>query len=456
VLLTLAVVAAACASSSGGDDGAATPATDSEPNDTSEPTDSSEPVGDSTTTAPTGQNTASFRGVTADTVKVGVTVPDFEALQAAGLPNYQGDNRIGYQVFFDRINAEGGIHGRMIEPVYVDFDLLEATSQDAACVKLAEDEQVFIVLYGFIGENNVCLTDLHETMVMTHAYQSTEARDRSGDTVWLQLEPADDEKARILGSVVAEAAYLDDTTIGILANTTTSGDIAGEALKATLAEAGHDSTVYLATEQGNDPVASDNEMRTLAQRMQSDGVDFLFNLSGGGSATADLADAGFHPPRIAHTILNLDTEANGDQSLLDGALTLSSPSADDVWEEPDFRAACIDPILEVHPELTEEFSYLPDSDQQAQGERNWFTPTRNACNHTMLLQRLGEIAGAELTNDSFRAALDELGTVELYGYGAANFRSDGKWDGLDEFSLLEYDAANDSLDPIGEPITIDR
>ncbi|NIR39677.1 MAG: hypothetical protein GWN79_17950, partial [Actinobacteria bacterium] len=139
-----------------GDDGAADDGDEPPPDDP----DPDEPE-------PTEELFASFRGVTETSIKVGVAVPDFDALQAAGISNYQGDAEIAFQAFFDEINDEGGVHGRLIDPVYVSFDFTDATTQDEACSRFAEDHEVFIVLYGLLGQSNLCLTNLHETMVMT-------------------------------------------------------------------------------------------------------------------------------------------------------------------------------------------------------------------------------------------------------------------------------------------------
>jgi hypothetical protein len=74
----------------------------------------------------------------------------------------------------------------------------------------------------------------------------------------------------------------------------------------------------------------------------------------------------------------------------------------------------------------------------------------------MLLERLGEIAGPNLTNDTFRAALDELGPIELYSAGKASYRSADKWDGQDEFYLQRWNEAEDRLELIGDPIVLER
>ncbi|MEZ5165024.1 MAG: ABC transporter substrate-binding protein [Acidimicrobiales bacterium] len=253
-----------------------------------------------TSTPGTGDgNSASFRGVTADTIKVGITVPDFEALQARGLTNYQGSNRIAFSVFIDKINAEGGIHGRMIEPVFADFDFLQPATQDTACAQLTDDEEVFIVLYGLLAASNLCLTELHQTMVMTNSFQNRADRERSGDTLWLQLEAEDDATVEILGSVMAETGLLDGATIAILANGVLSDGAAGTTLQATLADLGYDAGLDIIQAAADDQAAADRELAVIAEKYKSDGIDFMFNLLGGGDGTSKLAPFGFRPEHIA-------------------------------------------------------------------------------------------------------------------------------------------------------------
>ncbi|MDH3705552.1 MAG: ABC transporter substrate-binding protein [Acidimicrobiia bacterium] len=400
-------------------------------------------------------NTNSFRGVTADTITVGIAVPDFDALQAAGIPNYQGDNETVFGAYIDDVNDAGGVHGRMIEPVFVDFDFTDPVSQDRACVELTEDHEVFIVLYGLLSESNLCFTDVHQTMVMTDQFQTTSLQDRSGDTLWLQLRAADDEQIRILGSVVAESGRLDDKTVGILANGSLNDGADGELLRAQLAELGHEASVIVTPAGLTDIGQQEAEFRIIAERFQADGVDFVFNLLGGGNAIDIFAGAGF-TPELAYSVLTSAVDGAADPSLLDGAISVA-PRPDEVfWEDPTFRAACVDPVVDAHPDLAEEFDRIPTGDEQAAGVTSWLNPTRIACNQVFLLAQIGEYAGADLTNDSFRAALDELGPVRLHGYGQATFASEGKWDGLDEFTIQEYDAAADLVRVVGDAIVIDR
>lgn len=60
----------------------------------------------------------------------------------------RGNAELAHQAFFDKLNAEGGFFGRQIEPVYATYDLLLPVTQEEGCLKLVEDEEVFIVMYG--------------------------------------------------------------------------------------------------------------------------------------------------------------------------------------------------------------------------------------------------------------------------------------------------------------------
>ncbi len=454
-LLALTLLAGAC-----GDDG------DDVVTDEGSTTTTAAPVDDgggddgtTTTTAATSEDPvelpASFRGVTSTSIKVGVAVPDFDALQAAGISNYQGDADIVFQAFIDEINADGGVFGRQIEPVYVSFDFLAPESQDVACAEFVDDHEVFIVLYGLLTANNLCLTELNDTMVMTRSFQTSELKERSGDTLWLQLNASDDERVRILGSVLHEAGRLEGRTIGILASTSQGDGLEGRVLQDVLADLGYESTLLIGDAGQGDPTATANERALFAETYQTAGVDYLFDLTGGGNTAGDFADAGF-TPEFAYKAIGPAMDGAADRSILEGAVGVGEITESAMLIDEDFVENCIDVVIDANPDLAEEILYLPTGDEQAAGQRSWVNPIMIACDQTRLLKMIGEIAGADLTNDSFRAALDELGPVDLYGYGQASFRSDDKWDGLDEFFLQVYDAETDAIVVVGDPIVVDR
>ena len=292
-------------------------------------------------------------------------------------------------------------------------------------------------------------------MVMTRSFQTTELRERSGDTLWLQLNASDDERVRILGSAVHESGRLEGKTIGILASASQGDGSEGRVLQGVLADLGYESLLLIGESDQGDQLATVAERALFAENFTTAGVDFLFDLTGGGNTAGDFAEAGF-TPELAYKAIGPSVDGAEDRSLLDGAVGVGEITEAAMLADDDFVANCVDVVIEANPELADEILYLPTGDEQVAGQKSWVNPIMIACDQTRLLSAIGEIAGAELTNDSFRAALDELGSFDLFGYGQASFDSESKWDGLDEFYLQVYDAASDSISVIGDAIIVDR
>nr|NIR38385.1 hypothetical protein [Actinomycetota bacterium]NIS32978.1 hypothetical protein [Actinomycetota bacterium]NIT96572.1 hypothetical protein [Actinomycetota bacterium]NIU20266.1 hypothetical protein [Actinomycetota bacterium]NIU67917.1 hypothetical protein [Actinomycetota bacterium] len=205
---------------------------------------------------------------------------------------------------------------------------------------------------------------------------------------------------------------------------------------------------------GGDALARDNELRLQAEQFEAAGVDLVFDLRGGGDTVGIFAQAGF-TPRFAFKALGAGVDGASDRTLLDGALSVSELNEQAMIADEDFQTNCMDVVRAANPDLVDEMAFLPTGDQQAQGQPNWVNPVMIACDQTRLLDAIGEIAGADLTNDTFLAALDRLGPFDLYGYGLATYASDRKWDGLDEFFIQVYDAVSDSIEVL-EPVVVDR
>lgn len=99
---------------------------------------------------PTGasvQRTASDQGVTAETIKVGFLIPNTAGLGTAGAAatNSRTDLPAVIKAYVDAVNRSGGVAGRKVVYVTTEADPVNASSQQAACIKLATDEKVFAV-----------------------------------------------------------------------------------------------------------------------------------------------------------------------------------------------------------------------------------------------------------------------------------------------------------------------
>src|SRR5690606_30496889 len=124
-------------------------------------------TGDSaSTTSSTGPvSTEPGQGVTADSIKIGVTYTDLSSLR--DLMNLDhGDYASAFQAVADEINANGGINGRTLELVDTPVSPIGTEAGTTACVSLTEDQKVFAVI-GNIQTNVVpCYVKDHDTAVV--------------------------------------------------------------------------------------------------------------------------------------------------------------------------------------------------------------------------------------------------------------------------------------------------
>lgn len=91
--------------------------------------------------------TASDQGVTPETIKVGFLISNLGGLGPAGSAALEtrDDWDQVLPAFVNYANKNGGVAGRKIEFVTADSDPVNASSQQAACIKLTTDEKVFAV-----------------------------------------------------------------------------------------------------------------------------------------------------------------------------------------------------------------------------------------------------------------------------------------------------------------------
>ena len=104
-------------------------------------------------------------GVTAKTIKVGITYPDVAAIK--NLINVDpGNYPDAYNALIDQINAHGGLGGRKIVPVYAPVDPLGTAGAATACTQLTEDDKVFVAIGFFQQVDTACYVQTHDTPII--------------------------------------------------------------------------------------------------------------------------------------------------------------------------------------------------------------------------------------------------------------------------------------------------
>src|ERR1700733_15319619 len=87
------------------------------------------------------------QGVTSTTIRIGISVIDFAALQAVGVTLNDGNYQDAVSALTANMNAHGGLDGRKVVPYFVEMNPASASSIMSSCSELTEDDKAFIVLF---------------------------------------------------------------------------------------------------------------------------------------------------------------------------------------------------------------------------------------------------------------------------------------------------------------------
>jgi ABC-type branched-subunit amino acid transport system substrate-binding protein len=237
--------------------------------------------GSTTSTAPVAVSKTLGTGVTADSIKLGVSLIDFKCIQQFidfTRPNQQAI----YQAFIDDVNAKGGINGRKIVPDFNTECPLSATSDllVQVCTKFTDDDKVFAVI-GNLGDAaqdaaiHTCIVKKHNTPLVT--FQVTEDMFKQvppGLMIFPGTTP--ERSSAVLFDLLKKAGKLDGKKLAVFAQQTSQASVKAyvlPAIKKTGVETG--TTAYV-TINGADTTAAQSQLDSFIERWKSEGVNALF------------------------------------------------------------------------------------------------------------------------------------------------------------------------------------
>jgi Periplasmic binding protein len=349
-------------------------------------------------------------GVTDDTIRVGVTFVDTEALLAVGLDYDLGEHEAVYRALFDDINANGGINGRQIEPVFAPIDPTAPASGDAACVRLTEDEDVFVVIGFFLNEAVMCPLEAHGTAVVGGG-QSTQRMGRA-TAPWLTPLQDDEMPETILREMDARGEL--DGTVAVYAATLDQPSLENIVLP-TLEELGIEPVdVAINDAPRDDALAVQNQTLLIAERFESSGADTVL-LVGLSSQDWPLhLSAGSYRPalkfmeRTAITAFATNAAVT-DTSILDGAVAGGTYGPAQAIFDEDAMQECLAILSAAGIETPTPAEVGDEPSNQP------FQAAFQACPDVALLRAWLEAAGEDLGYGALQAAVDERFEVAIPG-----------------------------------------
>lgn len=430
ILLTLGVLAAACGDDSGGD---SAPTTDAPTVTTTAAPSSSDPANPPTTTEP-APLTASFRGVTPETIRVGVFTYDWDRLAEFGVSFGVTNAGDLWEAALQDINDRGGIHGRQIEVYVTEFLPAGSDESDRACVELTEDHEVFVVVGTALNDQILCVTELHETAAVVAGGMTEERMTRARAPYATLVAPTAD-RARDAVALVETTGVLDGATIGVTGSTDVSAT-GFRAVADAFIDAGYGVVEALTGGAGGDLTEIARDQAILYERMVESGVDVTVSTTGVPLEIANAIESGYETDQWILTTTMSGRglrDENVPWSYLDGAIGVANTEVG-TSAQPDMAndplvAGCLDFLIE---ETGQPIFYEVDTPV------NNITQGLVVCNMVKILEEALLNAGPVLTNDSFQSGLEAIGEIELAGYIDASL-GPGDMGAAKGLRLVEFD-----------------
>ncbi len=381
--------------------------------------------------------TATWRGVTADTITVGVSMLNFELLKEMGLSQAGwGDQEGVVQALLDDINANGGIHGRMLVPVYEYYSPISGDDATRVCTVLTQDHETFAVLFGFVGPlagtADPCIVGTNETILV--GGEQTPSELEQAKAPWFNVEPSTDRQTDTLLDLLIETGRTDGAKIYVVSHQADRGDepIVLEALNARGLEVVGNAVLDA---NDGDTVQQNTIMEGISERIRADGANVVM-ANGNPSAIIRGLDLSGLLDSVAvwtNDVAGLNNlGATMDHEVARGVITSDGPTDDEIWADPMLQD-CVMIVRNAMPEV----EILAPSELDT-GDENWFNSVRRYCGHIRLFEQIAKNAGPDLTPETFEAAAHSMNDFALPG-AYANSLSPTKLGARDLFRLSEYD-----------------
>lgn len=398
-------------------------------------------------TAPVGELTDSWQGVTAETIKIGLAAPDPEELKGYGIESEGPSAEQMFRAWIAAINADGGVLGRQLELAYTPFLPIGDAQADAACTALTEDAEVFAAIGIFTGDSVLCFTETHETPYVGIFGQTAE-RDARSTAPFIAIEMAEDRQRIEAVRSFIDNGDLEGRTIGLY---TEAHDktVTDDAIKPLLEEAGIDiATSVAADDFGDDQAAQDQALDVIVERFRADGVDTILNVSDFGPLAAALQRNGWLPDALLSTSAQSISAGYREQfGISPETMAVAEVAAPYTGDKAALLAdprvlECIDVYNASGPET-------PVAADELTGE------TLNGigyyCAALQVFVDAATAAGADLTPTTFGAGAESLGELQLPGIPFGSLGPDKHSVG-DTIGRYRYEEASDSLVLDGDPI----
>jgi hypothetical protein len=389
------------------------------------------------------------QGVTATTIKIGIPVIDFAALQAVGVKLNDGNFQDAVKALTANMNAHGGIDGRKIVPYFTLDNPAVTSSSTSSCTQLTEDDHVFVALSPVYPD---CYQVTHDTPVITGGLPGTIPANAAPD---FNLTPPGAAYDPVELAAFKNRGTFKGKTVGIYYGSDIDKAEA-QSVQTDLKKL-HVNVALFAGENvpATDTVASDQATQTIALRFKSAGVNEVVAVGGSGATDWPRAlldtQSTYKPPWIATNVTDITSNvaaAKGANPFLDNVMTASPvPTAYAQWQDPAIQK-CYQIVHKAFPNDAIAAPPNPNgANAAADGSNTTYAAVEAECQDLAILAKIADAAGKNLTVASFTKAGEGLRNVTFPGSGGPVSFAPNQPYAAGRATILQYSTKSGTLVP---------
>ena len=388
-------------------------------------------------------------GVTADSIKLGVALVNFDPIkQFTDTIRTAAEQKQIYGIYIDDINAHGGINGRKIDPVYRYYAPLGTAQIVPLCTTFAQDDKVFAVVGTFIdfsGDAQTCITKQQQRILMT--FNLTQAMiDKSPPGLEITAGLIPERSASILLELAQKQGTLKGKKVAILGDTTESTVVNGSikpALDKLGVERGTDAILDVGTT--GDTTAAQSQLQSFMEKWKTQGVNTLF-------VSGDLASTKQFIQKIKQQFPDMlllgdntdvkdqaqqEQEAHITPNPYEGYITAGGLSPKEYDASANWKY-CAD----IYQKAT---GRVPENAEQVIKDKagkidDTYGTINDACQTLTMFRDIGEKVGPYLNNANWQYTVDNFGSIENRGSGPYSSLHAGKYSADDNWRLQVWDS----------------
>jgi len=388
-------------------------------------------------------------GVTNDSIKLGISLVDFDCIK-----QYTDTIRLGqtpvYEAFIKYINDNGGVGGRKIVPDIKNYCPLTNKQILTYCTAFTQDDNVFAVLGTFIdfsGDAQTCIAKQQKRLLVT--FDLTQAiLDRSPPGYIVTPGSIPERSVGILLDLLKKQGTLKGKTVAVLGDTNVKAVITNSiepGLKDLGVKTG--STAILSINNGGDTTQAQAQLDSFIEKWKTQGVNAIFMSGNFASAKQFVEKVRKQMPGVLLMADTTNTLAQAQQEQeshvspnpYEGLLTAGGLSPKESDESDNWKF-CAD-------------IYKKETGKDAEGAQTTIKSAdgkniidnhgtiSDACQLLFFFKSIGDKTGKYLNNNNWVNAVNTYGHIVNRGSGDFSSIHTGKYAADDNWRLQAYDSS---------------